>query len=228
MYPILIALLVGAVSAAGYFWSKRAPPPLPGSLETEGAFELEVDLSDAGVLEERKRDFCRMCAAKDYLQHTTVTGDDALQPLGVSGGSFDECAAQLLGLFGEESGARALTDGGAFAHVSATTPFEFAMKFGLVPNFPETRFVLVHDARARTFRVFWGAFISNQPTPPPAGAVWPFFVAFLSAPIAATGKAPPRATAFAYFCEPNAQKRLDKCVEQWFVAAAANGVLRQS
>ncbi|KAJ1457963.1 ankyrin repeat-containing domain protein [Pelagophyceae sp. CCMP2097] len=184
-----------------------APPKLPGNLQPRGHFSLaDPDLRDSGVANERQRDFERVCGSRTFLHVSTLNaGAKATEPklLDVANGAktFEElCDAVDAG--GALGNAAAVLRESAYALVSATTPFEFAMRFGVPPNFGESRYVLVREQA--TLRVLWAAFLNDQPYPIATGDPWPYFACFVSEPLCPgdllDGR---REKRFDYFCEAN-------------------------
>merc|ERR1712070_1328468 len=66
----------------------------------------------------------------------------------------------------------------AYSLFSATTPFLFATTFGILPQFAQSRYVLIYNAADKTFQMFWAAFITDTPTPD--FHVGPYYVSILS------------------------------------------------
>lgn len=209
---VLSVLVVGGL--------RRRGVRFPGILESAGSFEAVVDLSDAGTREERERDFTRICQSQLHLHFTEMRQGKASPPRLLElkpRESFAGYAAQIRERYlGAES--EVLTQH-AFSLVSATTPFDFATQFKVPPNFSETRYIVVHQPERRALRIFWAAFVSDNPEiPPPARLrVMPLFLCFVSEPLTLLDNPHGRiVTRFAYSCRRNSHAFIGKAIADCF------------
>ncbi|CAD7952363.1 unnamed protein product [Amoebophrya sp. A25] len=212
--------------------SSSSKKSLPGTLQAKGAFSLPAaDLSDQSTLDERRRDFYRIIRAQKDLRFAILEGGklasatDSLKLIEVpadiiSGDGREPSSEQMekilksLSRFFDDAGAEQLSKKGIFSLVSATTPFAFAMKFGVPPMFHEPHYALLYHKDRKTFQVLWAAAINDKAEPVPADKRWPFFTVYLSDEID-TAIGGSKEIPFTYWAMPNTDETVAKSVEDF-------------
>lgn len=188
-----LALFVGALMAM----SSKKKKKLPGVLKEEGEFDSTVDLSDSGTLEERLRDFTRICESGLYfLDRGRVR--------------LIEDVRTCLG-----KGESSTLNRWAYVLVSASTPFDFASQFRVPPNFSEARYVVCKGEEEGTIRIFWAGFLSADPLRPASSKrdASYYFLCYISEPL----REEKETVRFAYRCTQNRKNfTLSKCIDEYF------------
>ncbi|CAD7972016.1 unnamed protein product [Amoebophrya sp. A120] len=218
----VVAVVVGYLL---FFHDKAGTAPLPGKLLQSGTFQLPlVNFDDESLVEERQRDFMRTCAAqKDLhflvLKRTIEYGKNEGKVLKTElkllelkdTSSFAACMTSLREAdFFQTEGAKLFQESGVYSLVSATTPFDFSMKFGVIPMFHDPKYVILYHEDTKQFQILWGAWINDKAEPVPANKRWPFFVWYVSQPL---GMKPPAEISFSYGAIRNTKDSVMKNIE---------------